>query len=199
MNNITRRFAAIVGMGLAFIMPINRAFSDDNFELFARLSAEWWQWALSIPTSVNPQIDTTGANAVVGQRGPIWFLAGIFDPANNGNTATRTCSVPQGTALFFPIINGVGINTPNVCNQPLESVSQVRADAAAQVDGAVNLSVTLDGVAIRIPPRVQSKVFAVAFPADNVFNSPFICGPGGCQPAYIPLQQVTDSMSCSAR
>ena len=69
-------------------------------------------------------------------------------------------------------------------------------DAATQIAGAANLSVTLDGKAITNPPRVQSKVFAVALPEDNVFDSP--CARiGGCQPAYIPLQQVTDSMSCS--
>ena len=179
MNNNTKRFVAIVGIGLALMMPINRGFGDDNSEFFAKLSAEWWQWALSIPASVNPQLDiTNGRNAVVGQRGPVWFLAGIFDPLDNGRTATRTCSVPKGTALFFPVINGVGINTPGVCGSSQESVSQLRRDAALQIAGAANLSVTVDGLAIRIPPRVQSTVFAVALPEDNVFNSPLICGPG---------------------
>jgi hypothetical protein len=182
MNNNTKRFVAITGIGLALMMPINRTFGDERSELFAKLSAEWWQWALSIPTSVNPQLDITdGKNAVVGQRGPVWFLAGIWDPANNGHTATRTCSVPQGTAFFFPVINGVGINAP-VCGGPPESVNDVRKDAAMGVDGAANLSVTLDGVAIKIPPRVQSKVFAVALPKDNVFGLPCLL-PGIYSPA----------------
>jgi hypothetical protein len=180
MNNKVRRFVAIVGIGLALIMPINRVFADADTESFKKLSAEWWQWALSIPTSVNPQLDITdGRNAVVGQRGSIWFLAGIF----GGGTATRTCSVPQGTALFFPVINGVGINTPNVCGSSQESVNEVRNDAAMQIAGAANLSVTLDGVAITIPPRVESKVFAVALPEDNVFNS--LCGGPGSVPAGV--------------
>jgi hypothetical protein len=91
--------------------------------------------------------------------------------------------VPQGKALFFPVINGVGINTPNVCDGKPESVSQVRKDAAIQIAGAANLSVTLDGVAIKIPPRVQSKVFAVSLPEDNVFDSP--CATFGGVPAGV--------------
>jgi len=180
MNNNTRRFVAIVGIGLVLIMPINRVLADADTESFKKLSAEWWQWALSIPTSVNPQLDITdGRNAVVGQRGSIWFLAGIF----GGGTATRTCSVPQGTGLFFPVINGVGINTPNVCGSSQESVNEVRNDAAMQIAGAAKLSVTLDGVAITIPPRVESRVFAVALPEDNVFNS--LCGGPGSVPAGV--------------
>ena len=62
------------------------------------------------------------------------------------------------TSFFFPVINGVGINAPGVCGSPPESVSQVRKDAADQIAAATNLSVTLDGVAIKIPPRVQSKL-----------------------------------------
>jgi hypothetical protein len=186
MNNNTRRFVAIIGIGLALMMQMNKVFADSenkefkDSESFKKLSAEWWQWALSIPASVNPQLDITdGRNAVVGQRSSIWFLAGIF----GGGTATRTCSVPQGTALFFPVINGVGINTPNVCGSSQESVNEVRNDAAMQIAGAANLSVTLDGVAITIPPRVESKVFAVALPEDNVFNS--LCGGPGSVPAGV--------------
>src|SRR5260370_28636548 len=129
MNNNTKRFVAIIGIGLALITAINRAFGDADAESFKKLSAEWWQWALSIPTSVNPQVDPSGDNAVVGQRGSIWFLAGVF----GGGTATRTCSVPQGTTLFFPVINQINFNTPNVCGQGPEnlSVSDMRAASAA--------------------------------------------------------------------
>jgi hypothetical protein len=166
MNNNTKRFVAIVGIGLALMMPICTAFADS----FEQLSAEWWQWALSIPTSVNPQTDTTGQNAVVGQRGPVWFLAGVF----GGGMVTRTCSLPEGTALFFPVINSVNINTPGVCGSPPTNtpVSELRKASATSIDGATNLSVTVDGVAITNLRRVQSEVFAVALPEDNVFDTP---------------------------
>src|SRR6202043_2144227 len=106
MNNNTRRFVAIIGIGLALMMPICTALAES----LEQLTAEWWQWALSIPTSINPQLDTTGGNCMVGQRGSVWFLAGIF----GGGSATRTCAVPEGTVLFFPVINTVNINTPKV-------------------------------------------------------------------------------------
>ena len=183
MNN-TKRFVAIIGIGLAVIMPINRAFAQS----FEQLSAEWWQWALSIPTSINPQLDKTGENAVVGQRGSVWFLAGKF----GGGKATRKCSVPQDVALFFPVINSVNINTPNVCGQDSNNipVSALRAASAAFIDGATNLSVRLDGKAITGLQRVPSEVFAVALPEDNVFDSP--CAGLGGVPAGIYSPAVDD-------
>jgi hypothetical protein len=110
MKSNTRHLIAIVGIiGLGHMMPLNLAFADS--QPFEQLSAEWWQWALSIPTSENPQLDTTGGKCVVGQRGSVWFLAGIF----GGGTTTRICSVPADKVLYFPVINSVNINTPNVC------------------------------------------------------------------------------------
>jgi hypothetical protein len=163
------------------MMPLRTASADS----FQDLSAQWWQWALSIPTSVNPQLDPTGANAVVGQHGKVWFLAGVF---GGGPAVTRTCSVPEGTALFFPVINSVNFNAPEVCGQGSDNISveDLRATSAAFVDVATNLSVTVDKVAIKNLRRVKSKVFAVALPEDNVFDSQ-CASLGGCQPGYIPL------------
>jgi hypothetical protein len=132
--------------------------------------------------AVNPQLDTTGKNAVVGQRGPIWFLAGVF----GGGTATRTCFVFDDVQLFFPVINGIGINTPGICGSPEtpESVNDVHRDAANQIAGVTNLSVTLDGKPIKNIQRAgQATAFAVALPEDNIFNVP--CGGPGTVPAGI--------------
>jgi hypothetical protein len=80
MTSNTRRFVAIVVVGLALMIPIRMGFADSesmgsaDFESFKQLSAEWWQWALSIPTSQNPLVDQTGEKSVVGQRGSVWFL-----------------------------------------------------------------------------------------------------------------------------
>jgi hypothetical protein len=184
MKSNTLPYVAIVVIGLALMMPINMGFaeSDNNmesaeFESFDKLSAEWQQWALSIPTSVNPQLDTNGGKCMVGQRGSVWFLAGVF----GAGTATRTCSVPEGKALFFPVINSVQINSPNVCGQGPNnlSVRDLRSMAAPTIDGATNLSVTVDGIAIKNLRRVKSEVFEVALPEDNVFVAP-------CAPLPVP-------------
>ncbi len=185
MKSNTRRLIAIVGIGLGLMMPLNMAAADS--QSFKQLSAEWWQWALSIPTSENPQLDTTGGKCVVGQRGSVWFLAGTF----GGGTTTRTCSLPEGKVLFFPVINSVNIDTPNVCGQGPEKipVEDLRALSATFIDGATNLLVEVDSEPIENFHRIQSKVFEVALPEDNVFDAP--CSPGGV-PAGIYSPAVDD-------
>lgn len=183
MKNNTRRFVAIVVIGLALMMPINIASADSEniasgeFGSFEKLSAEWWQWALSIPTSENPLLDTTGEKCAVGQRGSVWFLAGTF----GGGTVARTCTAPEDKIIYFPVINSVNINTPNVCGQDSNNipVSALRAASAALIDEAANLSVTVDGIAIKNLRRVKSEVFVVALPKENVFVAP-------CAPLNVP-------------
>jgi hypothetical protein len=94
-------------------------------------------------------------------------------------------------SLFFPVVNSVNINTPGVCGQEgSPTVSQLQALSAAFIDKATQLSVTLDGVAVSIPPPIQSEVFAVALPEDNVFDSP--CAGLGGVPAGIYSPAVDD-------
>jgi hypothetical protein len=78
--------------------------------------------------------------------------------------------VPEGKALFFPVINFVNVNTPNLAGQGPENlaVSTLRAQAAEFINGATNLSVTVDGVAMTNMRRIQSRIFEVALPEDNV-------------------------------
>src|SRR5262245_530845 len=45
---------------------------------YRQWSAEWWQFVFSLPLSANPLFDETGEKCVVGQHGPVWFLAGTF-------------------------------------------------------------------------------------------------------------------------
>lgn len=81
------------------VIPIN---AKPHGLSYREWSARWWDWVLSIPPSMNPNLDTTGAFCTQGQSGHVWFLAETF-----GGSATRTCAVPAGTMLFFPILNGV--------------------------------------------------------------------------------------------
>ena len=64
----------------------------------------------------------------------------------------------------------------------------MRASAAAFIDGATNLSVKVDGKAIKNLPRVQSQVFEVAVPEENVFDAPCL----GNAPAGIYSPAVDD-------
>ena len=137
------------------------------------LSAQWWELMFSIPPDVNPVADTTGAHCMVGQSGPTWFLAGAF----SSGSVTRSCSVPAGRSLYFPIVNVVNVNTPNICGQGNFNLTakQLRAQIAQLIGGATNLSAEVDGTAVANIVRVRSNVFAVALPADNVSG----CAPAG--------------------
>ena len=116
MNKIT---ATIVVAVMGLILPVQLALADGGAAPgpLSELTAEWRQWAYSIPTSQNPQEDATGQYCMVGQRGPVWFLAGVF--LGWPGTITRTCTVPEGKALFFPVINQDAFN-------PLTYVEMVR-------------------------------------------------------------------------
>jgi hypothetical protein len=52
----------------------------------------------------------------------------------------------------------------------------MRESSASFINGATNLSVTVDGIPIKKLRRVQSEVFTVALPKDNVFVAFNICG-----------------------
>lgn len=153
-----------------------------------QLSAQWWQWAFSIPAPVNPLTELTDAGSLcmAGQRGDVWFLAGTLV----GGTVSRKCSVPAGVTLFFPVVNSVQVNTPGICDQdaPL-TVAEMRINVARFIDGVTKATVTLDGRAVKAIRRVRSEPFAAAFPADNLFV-PY-CGPGG-QPAGVFSPGVDD-------
>ncbi len=78
---------------------------------YGEWGARWWQWAYSIPKNVNPFADDeTGIECGINQTGPVWFLAGT-----SGKTVTRTCTIPNGMAIFLPIIN---INNDYPCPEP---------------------------------------------------------------------------------
>lgn len=176
-----RQLAAMASVCIAIALPWNAAFADSA--AFGQLSAQWWQWALSIPVAVNPMRDATGENCVVGQRGATWFLAGVF--GSGPVTVTRNCSVPEDAILFFPIVNAVNIDTPNVCGQGPTSftVAELRAFSAAFIDGVTKVSLTVDGRAVRQVRRVRSPVFEVALPEVNVFDE--FCTDLGGVPAGI--------------
>jgi hypothetical protein len=160
-----------------------------------RLGAEWWQWVLSIPTAVNPLLDDTGTDCMVGQRGSTWFLVGNF----GGGTSKRSCSVPEGTRLAFPVINSVNVDTPNVCGQGPRRipVAELRALSAAFVDAAV-VSATLDGKRLHDLRRIRSVVFPIALPEENC-STRRAQQLAACPPASTRRPSTTASTAWSGR
>ena len=64
---------------------------------YGEWAAEWVKWFYAIPLGVNPATDPDGSQCAINQSGPVWFLAGAFE------SATRNCTIPAGTAIFFPL------------------------------------------------------------------------------------------------
>ncbi len=134
-------------------------------------SAKWWQWALSIPAATNPMLDNTGAFCDSKQKGPVWFLAGIFF----GGTVERNCTIPQGKHILFPIANSFWINS--ALDDPNNTETDYRQFASDSIPSSIggDLDATLDGKPIifsyKTPIiRSQSQVFTAKFPQDNVFG-----------------------------
>ncbi len=157
---------------------------------YSEWSAAWWQWAFSIPVASHPLFDN--GDCSVGQSGPVWFLGGKF--CQTGQTcpgsAIRSCSVPAGKALFFPLSNvedsapeepnwGCGNSLPPLVGG---TIAEMRSCAAFYVDQVVGLEADLDGKNIGNLKdlRVTSVQFDVTWPADNVLNAigegPFSAG-----------------------
>lgn len=130
-------------------------------------SAAWWQWALGLPTSSHPLLDT--ASCAAGQSGPVWFLGGAF----TGTATTRSCTVPAGTALFFPLLNS---ECSTVEPPPFYGAdeAELRACAAGWVDIGSDVFCVVDGAAIEnaVDYRVVSPLFAFDAPDDNIFGIP---------------------------
>jgi len=159
----------------------------------AELAAEWWQWALSIPFEQNPIADTNGTFSAVGQSGEVWFLAGTF----GGPAVTRTCDVPAGKELFFPILNTVWVHFPPWHPYPdppfdEELEAAVRADQDAWIgsfDPEEALACVIDGVPVTNLGRyrVQSPKFAAAIPEGGLVPPPGVYGPCVTDGYYLRL------------
>ena len=179
--------APIVGivLGLLLLAEIASAESDifsphskPFHKTFPQWSAEWWQFVLSFPTSENPLLDSTGERCAIGQHGPVWFLMGTL-----AGSAQRRCSVPAHTALFFPVVNLVNVNTTT------QTAGELRAEIASCFDGVTTLSVEVDGTPVKRLQknpdrfRVKSVAFDVTLPAPNLFEVFAIVLPSG---TYLP-------------
>lgn len=193
MKSNMKRFMIIVGVGFGLLLS-HQTVSADTVSLNNKLSSKWWQWVLSIPVDQNPLLesDETTEKCMIGQRGDVWYLAGMF----GSGSAIRKCSVPEGTGLFFSIANAVYFDSPNVCQGP-ESVpiAEMRAAVTAFIDEVTNVAVEVDGKPISKIHRVkQSKVYALALPEDNVFDESCIAAGLGDVPAGIYSPTVDDGL-----
>ena len=122
---------------------------------FPEWTVRWWKWALGIPAASNPLLDSSGEFCSQGQSGPVWFLAGT-----SGGPASRSCAIPAGKAVFFPIVNAeidapcpfpecAAALTAEACAENSSACEACLAGAAADFANSVTeLDVELDGNAL---------------------------------------------------
>ncbi len=149
---------------------------------YGEWSAGWWQWMLSIPAVENPQDAQGDVDCSLNNSGPVWFLAG----GEAGKPAQRSCGVPAGKRLFFPVLNLLLYNAEGENMTVADKRSQLGdffgagepGAAASGYDGPrpCDLFATIDGQAVaRLAPeaRVQSPPFAI-----DTGDGPFGFAPG---------------------
>lgn len=140
-------------------------------QTYGRWAAQWWQWVLGVPAPVNPGLDATGEQCAQRQVDEVWFLAGSF----SADPVERTCEVPAGTSLFFPLINnfyGAFLTDPD------ETRTEEFVRSAASCSEPAHISVEVDGFRVPQPTRFftgesgsESPLFNVQLPPDNLFGA----------------------------
>jgi len=153
------RLLILAVLVVSSLVPVTSIFADQNpnpgvlppespqfGKTYGQWAAAWWQWALALPATEHPLFDT--ADCSTGQKGKVWFLGGKFcntgDPNCNG-TAVRTCSVPSGKAIFFPIVN----TECSTAEGNGSTEQQLRDCANMIIDGARKISAELDGESLK--------------------------------------------------
>jgi hypothetical protein len=142
--------------------------------------AAWWQWILSIPADSNPLLDADGSFCGEGQgSGPVFFLAGTWTDLVEGG---RTCTVPAGKAIFFPMVNSecssVEVKSPWYCDD--EAECRECAGFHADTFDPGSLVVIVDGVELEglAQYRAQSATYTFTMPSpnNNILGVPFTKG-----------------------
>ena len=184
-ETVSKMKRTIILVALTFLMTggISSAWADpgDNPVIppdqkpFGKSYGEWaggfWQWFLSIPGSVHPFLDESGENCALGQGGKVWYLVG--DPTF-GVGVTRSCTVPIGKVILFPIINA---DCSTLEPPPFFGKNKGQLRKCVRDIGFSNadiLSVTIDGktfdtddlLRFRLNPS-RSPVFGIVIPDEN--------------------------------
>jgi hypothetical protein len=190
----TALFAVLLVMAIAAVSYADRGTANSvNPKIlgstYGEWAAEWWIWATAGPDGENVIQDMTGEFCGANQpNGKVWFLAGTFGEAG----IERDCTIPEGKALFYPLLNSVWIDCPPPSDDGDLTDTEVRAIMAEFGGGGNNacrLTSTIDGADVFggfltsnaistlqiLDVRTQSAVFSIPLPENHVFGG--LCAP----------------------
>lgn len=150
---------------------------------YGEWSAEWWKWCFSLPADGHPLFNGTDCSA--GQSGNVWFLGGTFtliegEDGSVVGVAERDCTIPPGTALFFPILNTecATIEGNGETEEELRECVTLFGSSVEHPDS--NLECTIDGNPVGNLTRVQSPAFTYGpLPEGNILQALGLDVPAG--------------------
>jgi len=152
----------------SLIAPIR---TEPGGQTYGRWAVEWMQWAQGTPAATNPISDLTGESCSQRQVGDVWFLAGSW---YNAGHVERSCEIPAGKSLFFPLING-GYGA--FLNDPPDTRTEEFVRKAAACTVPAQISVWIDD--FKVPRPLQyftgksgslSPLFNLQLPPGNLFS-----------------------------
>lgn len=142
---------------------------DTNSSPYGKSYAEWinlwWKWLISIPINMNPAFDPTGQfSTAIQNNSKVCFLAGTF-----GGPANRSCVIPHGKAILFPVIN----YECSFADAPsIDTESGLERRCKQEMDEIGDMKASLDGERIDIHKyRVHSRCFTVNIPPNNCLGA----------------------------
>jgi hypothetical protein len=141
---------------------------------YGEWAAQWVAWSEAGPFGANAITDMTGDFCAANQPPAlVWFLAGTF-----GGAVERSCNIPAGRALFYPIVESPWIDCPNTPDVTL-SDEEVRDIIGSSISGPIEIASTLNGIPIAnlqvMVVRTQTAKFTSVLPDNNVLDGLGFC------------------------
>ncbi len=126
-------------------------------------AARYWKWLFSVPSDVNPIFDRDGITCDENQPdGDVWFLLGETEGIRE-----RTCSVPEGKAIFMPIIT---IECDEASDDTLVTDEQFAACVEDGLGDVTKVEASIDGTPVSglEDHKARSGVFEAQVPELNI-------------------------------
>jgi hypothetical protein len=166
--------ALVLATPVAFGQAAEQQEDSTAYGRTGELAGAWLQWALSKPIPKNPMVgeyrggpkcDGRPVSETPGEQ-KWWFLAGTFGATQPG--VERTCTMPAGRWLFFPVANYLFIITEPGENEELGRKQANEFMDSVLTDPDLSMSVWVDGK--EVLRRADSPLVTVRVPENNVFD-----------------------------
>jgi len=161
--------AISVILALAVAAPIASGQAANQGKDLKELTEAWWTWALAVPSPMQGDYPSSDPRCEGEFVEGVFFLAGTSPLVQPEGDATRSCTVPADTALFFPAINAF-------CTEDEPDYPQCARHPVNTALANGETFATLDGEDLKIR-RLATGPFTLILPEDNIFDC---LGPPQC-------------------